>query len=213
MTDKLATFNEVQEYLQSKKRNVHLLLGNGFSMAYNHEIFSYNALHKFIEEQDDPLISSLFDIVKTKNFELVIAGEGFERENLEKKVKLLGIQSNVIFTGKKTRDEVNSIMNEADCFVMVSETEAFGLVYLEAMGKGCITIGTKGQGIDGVIVNGENGFLCEAKNSDNLAEIFKHIYSLPPDKLLDISRNALETAKNMTDHKVAEKYINTVMEL
>lgn len=72
MTDKLATFNEVQEYLQSKKRNVHLLLGNGFSMAYNHEIFSYNALHKFIEEQDDPLISSLFDIVKTKNFELVM---------------------------------------------------------------------------------------------------------------------------------------------
>ncbi|WP_421317032.1 DUF4917 family protein [Aeromonas veronii] len=72
MTDKLATFNEVQEYLQSKKRNVHLLLGNGFSMAYNHEIFSYNALHKFIEEQDDPLISSFFDIVKTKNFELVM---------------------------------------------------------------------------------------------------------------------------------------------
>lgn len=159
------------------------------------------------------ILDALHKAFPQKNFELVIAGEGFERENLEKKVKLLGIQSNVIFTGKKTRDEVNSIMNEADCFVMVSETEAFGLVYLEAMGKGCITIGTKGQGIDGVIVNGENGFLCEAKNSDDLAEIFKHIYSLPPDKLSDISKNALETAKNMTDHKVAEKYINTVMEL
>lgn len=147
-----------------------------------------------------------------KNFELVIVGEGFERINLEKTVKFLGIQPNVKFTGKKKRDEVNKIMNEADCFVMVSETEAFGLVYLEAMGKGCITIGTRGQGIDGVILHGENGFLCEAKNSDSLAEVFKHIYSLAPEKLSNISRNALETAKNMTDYKVAENYINTVLE-
>ncbi|HAT2712285.1 TPA: DUF4917 family protein [Aeromonas hydrophila] len=72
MTEKLKTYSEVISYLESKKRQPHLLLGNGFSMAYNHEIFSYNALHRFIEEQDDPLITSLFKIIKTKNFELIM---------------------------------------------------------------------------------------------------------------------------------------------
>ncbi|CAH6841339.1 conserved hypothetical protein [Vibrio chagasii] len=72
MGSKLKTYNEVKEYLRKKERTAHLLLGNGFSMAYNHKIFSYNALHQFIEKQEDPLITSLFDIVKTKNFELVM---------------------------------------------------------------------------------------------------------------------------------------------
>jgi hypothetical protein len=57
---------------ESKQRQIHLLLGNGFSMAYNPEIFSYNALHNFISSQDNLKIKSPFDIVKTKNFELVM---------------------------------------------------------------------------------------------------------------------------------------------
>ncbi|ENM5917297.1 DUF4917 family protein [Vibrio mimicus] len=72
MSDKLKTFEEVMQYLMDKKRTTHLLLGNGFSMAYNHDIFSYNALHRFVESQNDPLITALFDILKTKNFELVM---------------------------------------------------------------------------------------------------------------------------------------------
>lgn len=68
----LKTYAEILPYLQKKRRTAHLLLGNGFSMAYDHEIFSYNALQGFIEEIDDELLSKLFGIVKTKNFELVM---------------------------------------------------------------------------------------------------------------------------------------------
>lgn len=41
-------------------------------MAYDPEIFSYNALHQFIDELDNDLLSRLFQIVNTKNFELVM---------------------------------------------------------------------------------------------------------------------------------------------
>ncbi len=68
----LMTYNEILPYLQKNRRTVHLLLGNGFSMAYDSKIFSYNALQGFIEEIDDELLSKLFGIVKTKNFELVM---------------------------------------------------------------------------------------------------------------------------------------------
>jgi hypothetical protein len=43
----LKTYDEVITYLQKNNRTPHLMVGNGFSMAYDSKIFSYNALHKF----------------------------------------------------------------------------------------------------------------------------------------------------------------------
>lgn len=68
----LKKYDEVISYLQKKKRDAHLLLGNGFSMSYDPEIFSYNALFGFIENIDNELLSKLFDAIKTKNFEIVM---------------------------------------------------------------------------------------------------------------------------------------------
>lgn len=70
---KLETFDDVKNSIKlNKDRNFHLLLGNGFSMAYDHTIFSYNALHDFITTLDDELLKKLFEIIKTKNFELIM---------------------------------------------------------------------------------------------------------------------------------------------
>src|SRR2546425_11518939 len=69
---KLETFDDVVASIQAKKRPFHLLLGNGFSMAYDPGIFSYNALYDFVETLDDELLSKLFGIVNTKNFETII---------------------------------------------------------------------------------------------------------------------------------------------
>lgn len=68
----LQSYQEVLAYLEKSKRSKHLLLGNGFSMAYDHKIFSYNALYQFIESIDDEILSKLFSIINTKNFELVM---------------------------------------------------------------------------------------------------------------------------------------------
>lgn len=72
MVTKLKTYDEIIPYLLKQKRTPHLLIGNGFSMAYDHEIFSYNALFGFIENLEDEFLSKLFGMVKTKNFELVM---------------------------------------------------------------------------------------------------------------------------------------------
>lgn len=62
------TYPQVTSRLNAKGRAKHLLFGNGFSMAYDSNIFSYNALSKFIENTGDPLVSSLFERLNTKNF-------------------------------------------------------------------------------------------------------------------------------------------------
>lgn len=68
----LMTFEEVVNSLNAKKRPMSLLLGNGFSVAYDHNIFSYNALYDFFASKDDALMNKLFSVIKTKNFELVM---------------------------------------------------------------------------------------------------------------------------------------------
>lgn len=68
----LPTYEEVINSLKKKGRTKHLLFGNGFSMAYDKNIFSYNALSNFIESTGDPLIKNLFEKLNTKNFELIM---------------------------------------------------------------------------------------------------------------------------------------------
>ena len=55
-------------------------------------------------------------------------------------------------------------LGQSDVFVLPSVNETFGMVYLEAMSQGCIPIGTSGEGIDGIIENGKNGYLCDRNN-------------------------------------------------
>ena len=69
---KVEKYYDCLEELRGKRRSISLLLGNGFSMAYKPKIFSYNALQTFIAEFSDPLINHLFEVVKSKNLEVIM---------------------------------------------------------------------------------------------------------------------------------------------
>jgi hypothetical protein len=58
--------------LQAKRRTLNLMVGNGFSMAYDAKIFSYNALQTFIADLNDPVLDKLFAVVKSKNLEVIM---------------------------------------------------------------------------------------------------------------------------------------------
>ena len=94
---------------------------------------------------------------------------------------------------------------------MISKDEAFGLVYIEAMARGCIVIASKNEGMEGIIVHGLNGFLCEAGNQQELESIIKMIRSLPVSTLKSISEQAIRTASELTDVKVANNYISEIL--
>lgn len=69
----VGTFGDVRAAMKrNAKRPFSLLLGNGFSMSYAPTIFSYNALHGFIDKLDNRLLHALFRIVDTHDFERVM---------------------------------------------------------------------------------------------------------------------------------------------
>lgn len=70
---KIESFDDVRKSIASNPdRAFNLFLGNGFSMAYDPYIFSYNALHNFIAELNDPDLSKILAAIETKNSELIM---------------------------------------------------------------------------------------------------------------------------------------------
>lgn len=67
-----------------------------------------------------------------------------------------------------TREQTLEEFRKAEVFVMISSPETLGLVYLEAMSQGCVAIGSRNEGIDGILVDGKNGYLVESGNAEEL---------------------------------------------
>jgi hypothetical protein len=70
---KLETFDDVLASIRKNpSREFHLLLGNGFSVAYDPAIFSYNALHDFVTKLKDKDLSTILGVIETRNFEVIM---------------------------------------------------------------------------------------------------------------------------------------------
>jgi len=69
----LETFDDVLASIgKNAKRPFHLLLGNGFSVAYDPAIFSYNALHNFVSKLNEPDLAKILEVIETRNFEVIM---------------------------------------------------------------------------------------------------------------------------------------------
>lgn len=146
------------------------------------------------------------------NYHLNYVGEGRQVDVIRNSVLTDSLADKVSFSGKIHRNEIIKLYDKADCFIMISRYEAYGLVYLEAMARGCITIASRNEGFDGVIIDGVNGFLCKAGDAVELAEIVSRINSMSPDERRRISDKAVDTAKWLTDKNAAKMYIDAVLE-
>lgn len=181
---------------------------------------SFNGIKNFIyvgtlisRKYPSVIIPSLAKVYGMDDFTLSYIGEGNEKEVILKTAKCCGVSDRVHLLGRVPREQVVDQLDKNDVFVMISKGEAFGLVYLEAMSRGCITIASKKGGFDGIIQDGVNGFLCEAGNSEDLARIISKVRNLSTDELQQISDNAIKTSCELTDAKAAKRYIENVIEL
>lgn len=144
------------------------------------------------------ILIEAFSAQANPDLELWILGDGPQKEALLSKADQVGCGSRIHFLGDVSRDMVIERMRLADVFVMVSSPETFGLVYIEAMANGCLTIGARGEGIDGVIQHGENGFLCDHGDSGKLAKVLQEAISLSGSRKADILSRAHEDARQHT---------------
>ena len=184
-------------------------LKTGLNLEWNREFVYVGRLVKY--KNVDVIIQALSNAYPDHSFKLHIIGEGAESEKLEGLAKELNVAENIIFHGQLPRIDVFRFMQKCCCFIMVSDNETFGMVYIEAMLAGCATIASKNGGVDGVIVDGENGFLSEQGNAAALTEKIRAIENLKNKDLNALRQNGIVTAIKYSDKNVAERYINDVL--
>lgn len=73
---------------------------------------------------------------KDDNVELRIGGTGEEENSLHQLVKQKGRESQIIFLGLLSREEVYNENVNCNCFALMSKKETFGIVYREALAIG-----------------------------------------------------------------------------
>ncbi len=142
---------------------------------------------------------------------LTVVGGGPEEDNLKTLVKELKAENRVIFTGRVPREEVLKRMGDAHVFTLISHGETYGMVYIEAMLQGCLTIASKGEGFDGIIQDGVNGFICEPGDQKALENVYRRIAAMTTEERNKIGQAAIDLAVHYSEREVAERYLDDIL--
>jgi glycosyltransferase involved in cell wall biosynthesis len=100
---------------------------------------------------------------------LRIGGSGPQRATLERLIAKLDVGGQVTLLGHLSRANVLAEMQAANCFVLSSRYETFGVVLIEAMATGLPVISTRSQGPE-ELVNDSNGILVDRDDAPALGD-------------------------------------------
>jgi glycosyltransferase involved in cell wall biosynthesis len=116
-------------------------------------------------------------VASVPNAMFVLAGDGPERNFLEKYAFDRGVNERVIFLGY--RKDIAQLLASCDLFVLPSLYEGLPISIIEAMASGKPIIATDIGGNNEAIIHGETGYLVPPKDSEKLAEIINMILANP----------------------------------
>lgn len=127
------------------------------------------------EKRIDVLLEA-FGMMERKDAVLVIAGGGPYIQNFKDLAQTMGLKG-VIFTGFVRDEQLGAAYACADVFASASDTETFGLTFVEAMHMGCPVVGVRKLGPKEIIGDGRAGLLVEPSKPRELAKAIDRLLS------------------------------------
>jgi glycosyltransferase EpsD len=134
-------------------------------------------------KEDEKVILSVGELSKRKNqrtvinavaqmkdgkIHYVLCGKGDQFNNLKQQASKLGLEDRIHFLGY--RKDIIDICCQADVFAMPSYHEGLPVAALEAMYCGTPIVSSNIRGLEDIIKDGENGFLCNPDDSNAFSE-------------------------------------------
>lgn len=119
----------------------------------------------------DFLIRSMPLVVRAiPDAHLLVGGRGAYLEKMRALVSRLNLERNVTFLGFVPDEELNTLYNRAQCVVVPSVFEGFGITVIEALAAGTRVVGTDTDGIREILHNSDYGRLAPYGDTRALAE-------------------------------------------
>jgi glycosyltransferase involved in cell wall biosynthesis len=139
---------------------------------------------------------------------LTIAGDGPERQHLEKQAADLELQSRVEFVGSQTSNQLAALLRQHQILVVPSRwREPFGIVALEGIACGCVVVGSAEGGLAEAI--GPCGLTFPNGDARALADILARLLA-DPTECDRLRQNASSHLARFTPRQVATVYLSAM---
>ena len=218
-----AVYFFIKKQIHSQK---YRLINNAISTYnYKYDILIRNEVRKNLGLEDKYVIGHvgrfqyqknhefLIDIFEAytrmnNNAHLLLVGQGENQENIQQKVKELGLWDRVTFTG--ARMDVNKLFQAMDIFVFPSRFEGLGMVLIEAQTSGLRCLTTKNKVPYEVNVTGNVEFEDLKENSIEWAHHIEYMEKQPYDRkscldlITDAGYDILKEAEKMESYMCEE---------
>ena len=184
--------------LDSKNKNEFIFLQVSSLVEKKGHEYTIEAFSIFLKKQ------------KTKNFKLILTGDGDRKNILKELVKKLEIEKNVDFVGYVTPEEAIKLMKKANVFVHHSITASNGdqegipTAIMEAMATRLPVLSTNHSGIPELVQDGINGFLVEEKDIEDYAKKMEEISLW---NKIDDNRKVIEDEFEMIKHNQTLEFL------
>ncbi|WP_029261117.1 MULTISPECIES: glycosyltransferase [unclassified Microbacterium] len=130
----------------------------------------------------DPALETTFDIV----------GGGDQRKQLEHLAAQLGLADRVTFHGRTTDEELRALLSRASLFVIASIAELQSIATMEAMASALPIVAADAVALPHLVHDGENGYLFEPGNVDELAARLTDVLTAEPAEYERMQRASLD---------------------
>ncbi len=134
-----------------------------------------------------------------RTMELVLAGDGELRPDIEARIDQHGLTGRVRITGWISGDAVRTEIEAARALVLASFAEGLPVVVMEALARGRPVIATSIAGMPELVQHGVNGWLLPAGDVTALADAMAECLDTPPARLAEMGRQGAGRVRERHD--------------
>ncbi|GAA1215025.1 glycosyltransferase [Rhodoglobus aureus] len=143
------------------------------------------------EKQIDKLIRAFAILDPTLDAKLEIVGGGELEGKLRALVASLGLDERVTLTGFVEQAQLRDALQRGSVFAMPSIAELQSISTMEAMASGLPVVAANAMALPHLVHDGENGFLFEPGNINDLAEKLTRVLTMSADDVLKFKKESL----------------------
>lgn len=136
------------------------------------------------------------------NVQLMLAGSSAPARTFCKRVQDLGLSEKVIYIPSPSKEELVQLYQNASVFALPSDEEGLSIVTLESMACAVPVVSTLSGGPDGIITDGQDGYLVPLNDSAMLAERIQLLLK-NPQKNIEMGLAARRTIETLFEERAS----------
>lgn len=196
-----------QSYFSNKTQRKSFIIPNPVKKISNERIISKTIVNigRLSKQKNQKLLIDAFgEIVKEyPDYKLEIYGEGELKNELDDKIRIMGLSDRVSLCGKTGR--IDRVLEKAYLFVLSSDFEGLSNALLEAMSFGIPCITTNCAGSEDVILDKFNGIIVPVNNKYALINAMKQV--LNDDSFAaELGKRAKESMSRLDTQNIVDKW-------